>query len=69
MKVFIAEHQVRGYELDAYQHVNNSVYLNYAEYARWCMIEEVAGSMNYFKKIHCMPVVARVEINYWGATD
>lgn len=26
---------VRGYELDSYNHVNNAVYLNYFEQARW----------------------------------
>lgn len=30
----IAEHIVRSYECDSYSHVNNSVYLNYLEYAR-----------------------------------
>ena len=28
------EVDVRSYELDAYNHVNNAVYLNYLEYAR-----------------------------------
>lgn len=28
------EVEVRSYELDAYNHVNNAVYLNYLEYAR-----------------------------------
>jgi acyl-CoA thioester hydrolase len=64
MKIFLAEHVVRGYELDGYGHVNNAVYLNYAEYARWCMIEDAAGSMEYFKNNGVMPVVARVEIDY-----
>ena len=27
--------QVQGYELDSFQHVNNAVYLNYMEAARW----------------------------------
>ena len=31
---FVAEHIVRSYECDSYSHVNNSVYLNYLEYAR-----------------------------------
>ena len=64
MKIFRSELQVRGYELDAYGHVNNAVYLNYAEYARWCMIEEVTGGQDYFQKNACAPVVARVEIDY-----
>ena len=63
-KVFVARHQVRGYELDSYGHVNNSIYLNYVEHARWTMIEEAAGSMSYFKDNGCAPVVARVEIDY-----
>lgn len=63
-KTFIAEHIVRGYELDSYGHVNNAVYLNYAEHARWCMIEEAAGSFAYFKNQGVNPVVARVEVDY-----
>jgi len=32
---------VRGYELDSYGHVNNSVYLNYFEHARWKMFRDL----------------------------
>jgi len=32
---FYSELQARGYELDSYGHVNNAVYLNYTEHARW----------------------------------
>ena len=28
------EVEVRSYELDTYNHVNNAIYLNYLEYAR-----------------------------------
>jgi acyl-CoA thioester hydrolase len=34
---------VRGYETDALGHLNQSVYLQYAEHARWCALE-AAGS-------------------------
>jgi len=32
---------VRGYELDSYGHVNNAVYANYFEHARWTMFKEL----------------------------
>jgi YbgC/YbaW family acyl-CoA thioester hydrolase len=31
---------VRGYELDSFGHVNNAVYLNYLEQARWEILRE-----------------------------
>ncbi|NOX86807.1 MAG: acyl-CoA thioesterase [Chlorobi bacterium] len=34
-QMFYYELQARGYELDSYGHVNNAVYLNYTEQARW----------------------------------
>ncbi len=32
---------VRGYELDAFHHVNNAVYLQYFEHARWMALREL----------------------------
>jgi acyl-CoA thioester hydrolase len=64
MRVFKTDLQVRGYELDAYNHVNNAVYLNYAELARWKMIEEAAGGQDYFKRNGVAPVLVRTEIDF-----
>lgn len=64
MKTFKAEIQVRGYELDGYGHVNHAVYFNYAEHARWRMIEEAAGGSDYFKRHGIAPVLVRAEADY-----
>lgn len=67
-KLFRSEFQVRGYELDGYGHVNHAVYLNYAEYARWNMMEEVGGGgANYFKQRGVAPVIVRAEVDYRDA--
>ena len=63
-KVFLTEFQVRGYELDGNGHVNHSVYLNYAEHARWEMLEQGSGSVDYFKKAGVAPVIVRAEVDY-----
>jgi YbgC/YbaW family acyl-CoA thioester hydrolase len=31
----------RGYELDSFNHINNAVYLNYFEHARWEFLREM----------------------------
>jgi YbgC/YbaW family acyl-CoA thioester hydrolase len=54
---------VRGYELDSYGHVNNSVYLNYLEQARW----EILNSQNLierFKDNGLFLVVTGLKIRY-----
>ena len=38
---FYFELQARGNELDSYGHVNNAVYLNYTEQARWELFREL----------------------------
>jgi len=63
-KNFICTLKVRGYELDGYGHVKHAVYLNYFEYARWCMIEEVGCGANYFKDHGLSPVIVRAEVDY-----
>ena len=53
----------RGYELDSYNHINNAVYLNYFEHARW----EFFKTLNFYdflKKNDNLPVVTDVHIRY-----
>lgn len=40
-KKYESELRVRGNELDSYGHVNNAVYLNYNEQARWELFREI----------------------------
>lgn len=40
-KKYHFELRVRGNELDSYGHVNNAVYLNYNEQARWELFREI----------------------------
>ena len=54
---------VRGYELDSYNHVNNAVYLNYIEQARWEIIEKLNLS-EYFKKNNLLLVITEINIKY-----
>jgi len=54
---------VRGYELDSFGHVNNSVYLSYFEQARWEFFKD-NGFYDYFKEYGLFPVVTEVKIRY-----
>jgi YbgC/YbaW family acyl-CoA thioester hydrolase len=55
--------EVRGYEMDSFNHVNNAVYLNYFEAARWKFLED-RNWINYakFNKLHL--VVTEINIHY-----
>ncbi len=54
---------VRGYELDSFGHVNNAVYLNYIEQARWEIVRE-KGLLDYFATSGNFPVVVDVHVRY-----
>jgi YbgC/YbaW family acyl-CoA thioester hydrolase len=54
---------VRGYELDSYGHVNNAVYLNYFEQARWEIFHQL-DLLDYFRDNHLFLVVTEMEVRY-----
>ena len=54
---------VRGYELDSYNHVNNAVYLNYYEQARWEVMRET-GLLEKLQSQNILLVVTEINIRY-----
>jgi len=62
--VFTTNVVVRSYELDAYGHVNNAVYLNYLEAARCDCLNQVGLSFNDFKRWGKAPVVRQAQLRY-----
>src|SRR5262249_38338982 len=52
------------YELDSFGHVNNSVYLNYLEYARWKMLAEEGITLEQITRDKLWPVISAIEIQY-----
>jgi YbgC/YbaW family acyl-CoA thioester hydrolase len=61
--IFEYKFSVRGYELDSFGHVNNSVYLNYFEQARWEILKEL-DLIGYFKNNRLLLVVTEMQIRY-----
>lgn len=55
--------EARGYELDSYQHVNNAVYLNYMEQARWDLFRQLE-LLDQLKAEGKKIVVAEVNTRY-----
>ena len=55
--------RVRGYELDSYGHVNNAVYLQYYEQARWEMMKEL-GFLDHLKESDLSLVVVESLVRY-----
>lgn len=53
----------RGYELDSYQHINNAVFLNYFEHARWEYFKELE-LIRFLEEQQNMPVVTDIHIRY-----
>lgn len=54
---------VRGYEIDSFGHVNNAVYLNYCEQARWEILRSL-DLFNYFSQNRLILVVTGADIRY-----
>jgi acyl-CoA thioester hydrolase len=59
--LFVAALDVRWRDLDAFNHVNNSIYLTYLEEARLQWLSHVPGP--WFDE-HAMPVMAASHVNY-----
>ena len=55
--------KVRGYELDSYKHLNNAVYFNYLEQARWEIVNET-GLYKYLTENGLMLVIIENHIKY-----
>lgn len=56
--------QVRGYELDVNGHLNQAVYLQYAEHARWELIRTAGISKDKLLAAGMGPVVLETTIRY-----
>jgi acyl-CoA thioester hydrolase len=65
--MFKTKLSVRGYELDSYGHVNNAVYLQYLEQARWEIMKKLKV-LEYLKKHELLLVVAEIRIRYMMET-
>ncbi|WP_369232290.1 acyl-CoA thioesterase [Streptomyces sp. R21] len=55
---------VRGYETDVLGHLNQSVYLNYAEHARWSLLQAAGIGQNELIGKGVGPVALETTIRY-----
>ncbi|MCI3271349.1 thioesterase family protein [Streptomyces cylindrosporus] len=55
---------VRGYETDVQGHLNQSVYINYAEHARWSMLEAAGITQTALIGTGVGPVALETTIRY-----
>lgn len=60
----IIELEVRSYELDSYNHVNNAVYLNYLEYARMEFLKQIGFDYVGLTEEGYMLYVTHIDIRY-----
>lgn len=58
------EVEVRSYELDAYNHVNNAIYLNYLEYARMEYLRNIGFDYVGLIEEGYMLYVTHIDIHY-----
>jgi len=57
-------HEVRSYELDRYNHVNNAAYLNYLEYGRICFLRDYNFNYRKFVDSGFSLFVTHISISY-----
>jgi acyl-CoA thioester hydrolase len=62
--VFSVPVTVRGYELDTQGHLNQAVYLQYSEHARWMLLAAAGIRQNAMVASGIGPVVLEVNIKY-----
>ncbi len=55
---------VRGYETDMLGHLNQAVYLSYAEHARWSMLQAAGVGLEELIRRDVGPVVLETTIRY-----
>ncbi|HHU36046.1 MAG TPA: acyl-CoA thioesterase [Treponema sp.] len=60
----VATLTVRSYELDAYNHVNNAIYLQYLEYGRMEFLKEINFDYIGLTKAGYALFITRVDIHY-----
>ena len=63
-KLFHCTFEVRGYELDGFQHVNHAQYVHYFEHARWQWLKSAGITLKSMDAEKKWPVIARIEIDY-----
>ncbi len=61
---YVSYVEVRTYELDSYNHVNNAVYLNYLEYARMDFLKQIGFDYNGLFEEGYMLFVSHIDIKY-----
>ncbi|MFC0039862.1 acyl-CoA thioesterase [Actinomadura rayongensis] len=62
--VFTVPVTVRGYELDTQGHLNQAVYLQYAEHARWECLRAAGVSLDALRATGAGPVVLETTVKY-----
>lgn len=61
---FFVDVTVRGYELDTQGHLNQAVYLQYAEHARWELLREAGVPQEKLLATGVGPVALEVTVKY-----
>ena len=61
---FELEFEVRDYEVDRFDMVNNAVYQNYLEHTRHAFLHTTGISVTYLREAGYQPVVTQADIHY-----